>query len=77
MSSFNSVLLAPAAVVRLAQRRLGRQHGYTNDLEVGPAWLNDALEQPLALEAGWLAPRTHAGGRPVADGRAPQALDGR
>jgi SAM-dependent methyltransferase len=55
MSSFNSVLLAPAAIVRLAQRRLGTGNGYTNDLEVGPAWLNDVLEQPLRLEARWLA----------------------
>jgi SAM-dependent methyltransferase len=55
MSSFNSLLLAPAAAVRLAQRRLGTGTGYTNDLDVGPAWLNDALEQPLRLEARWLA----------------------
>ena len=54
MTSFNSLLLAPAAVVRLAQRRLGPHNGYTNDLELGPPWLNDALEQPLALEARWL-----------------------
>ncbi len=53
-SSFNSLLLAPAAVVRLAQRRLGPHNGYTNDLELGPRWLNDALEQPLRLEASWL-----------------------
>ena len=55
MSSFNSLLLAPAAAVRLAQRRLGTHNGYTNDLDVGPAWLNDVLERPLALEASWLA----------------------
>jgi SAM-dependent methyltransferase len=55
MSSFNSLLLAPAAAVRLAQRRLGAHNGYTNDLALGPAWLNDALERPLALEASWLA----------------------
>ncbi len=54
-SSFNSVLLAPAAVVRLAQRRFGTHNGYTNDLELGPGWLNQALEQPLRLEASWLA----------------------
>jgi hypothetical protein len=53
-SSFNSLLLAPAAVVRLSQRRRGPGNGYTNDLEVGPDWLNAALERPLALEAGWL-----------------------
>jgi SAM-dependent methyltransferase len=55
VSSFNSLLLAPAAVVRLAQRRVGTHRGYTNDLALGPAWLNDVLERPLALEAWWLA----------------------
>jgi SAM-dependent methyltransferase len=55
LSSFNSLLLAPAAAVRLAQRRLGTHNGYTNDLALGPAWLNDVLERPLALEASWLA----------------------
>ncbi len=56
VSSFNSLLLAPAAAVRLAQRRMPRaQNGYSNDLDLGPAWLNDVLERPLALEASWLA----------------------
>jgi len=55
VSSFNSLLLAPAAAVRLAQRRMRSQNGATNDLDVGPAWLNDVLERPMALEAGWLA----------------------
>jgi SAM-dependent methyltransferase len=54
MSSFNSLLLAPAAAVRLAQRRRGVRTGSTHDLAVGPAWLNDVLERPLALEASWL-----------------------
>jgi hypothetical protein len=54
-SAFNSVLLAPAAAVRLAQRGLGTHNGYTSDLDLGPGWLNDALEWPLALEARWLA----------------------
>ena len=54
LSSFNSLLLAPAAAVRLAQRRLGAGNGYTNDLDLGPAWLNRVLEQPLRAEAGWL-----------------------
>jgi SAM-dependent methyltransferase len=54
MSSFNSVLLAPAAVVRLAQRRRRANDGYTPALRLGPAWLNDALERPLLLEARWL-----------------------
>jgi SAM-dependent methyltransferase len=57
MTSFNSLLLAPAAAVRLARRR---RHGlaegnYTPDLHLGPAWLNGVLEQPLRLEARWLA----------------------
>jgi SAM-dependent methyltransferase len=55
MSSFNSLLLGPAAAVRLAQRRLRGQNGATTDLDLGPAWLNDVLERPLALEASWLA----------------------
>ncbi len=55
LSSFNSVLLAPAAAVRVAQRRFGTHNGSSNNLSIGPAWLNDALEAPLALEAKWLA----------------------
>jgi SAM-dependent methyltransferase len=55
LSSFNSVLLAPAAAVRLAQRRSGAHNGSSNNLAIGPAWLNDVLEAPLALEANWLA----------------------
>ena len=57
MTSFNSLLLAPAAAVRLAQRRRrGVADGnYTPDLHLGPAWLNGVLEQPLRLEARWLA----------------------
>jgi hypothetical protein len=49
------VLLAPAAAVRLAQRRSGAHNGSGDNLSIGPAWLNDALETPLALEAKWLA----------------------
>lgn len=55
MTSFNSVLLAPAAAVRLVQRRRATQNGQSSDLHVGPAWLNDVLERPMALEASWLA----------------------
>jgi SAM-dependent methyltransferase len=55
LTSFNSLLLGPAAAVRLLQRRFGTHNGYTNDLALGPAWLNDVLERPLALEASWLA----------------------
>jgi len=54
VSSFNSLLLAPAAAVRLAQRRTGARNGNGSDLDVGPAWLNDILERPLAMEASWL-----------------------
>ena len=54
ISSFNSVLLGPAAAVRLAGRRRGGESGYRNDLAIGPVWLNSALEWPLTVEAGWL-----------------------
>jgi SAM-dependent methyltransferase len=59
MTSFNSLLLAPAAAVRLAQRRKRRQAGdsggYKANLDIGPAWLNGVLERPLRYEARWLA----------------------
>jgi SAM-dependent methyltransferase len=55
MSSFNSLLLAPAAVVRLAQRRRRANDAYKPALRLGAAWVNDALERPLALEARWMA----------------------
>jgi len=55
MSSFNTLLLAPAAVVRLAQRRELASDGYTPALTLGPGWLNEALEGPLRVEAKWLA----------------------
>jgi SAM-dependent methyltransferase len=56
VTSFNSVLLAPAAAVRLAQRwgRLGGDGDYTPDLQLGPRWLNGMLERPMQLEASWL-----------------------
>lgn len=54
MTSFNSLLLAPAAVVRLAQRRSSGDR-YTPDIRLGPAWLNAMLERPLHIEASWLA----------------------
>jgi SAM-dependent methyltransferase len=59
MSAFNSLLLGPAAVVRLASRRLGSNGKPRNDLHVAPAWLNTSLELPLRLEAGWMG-RGHA-----------------
>jgi SAM-dependent methyltransferase len=57
ITSFNGLLLAPAATVRLVRRRLSRTLNgeYTPDLHLGPAWLNGVLEQPLRLEARWLA----------------------
>lgn len=58
MTSFNSLLLAPAAAMRLAQRRQNHRSGapkHDPALRLGPPWLNDALEQPLRLEARWLA----------------------
>jgi hypothetical protein len=54
MTSFNSVLLPPAAAVRLAQRHRHRDH-YTPEITLGPEWLNTALEWPLRAEARWLA----------------------
>jgi SAM-dependent methyltransferase len=57
MTSFNSLLLAPAAAVRVAQRRRTRrqENAYTPDLQLGPAWLNGVLERPMQVEATWLA----------------------
>lgn len=55
MTSFNSLLLAPAAAVRIAQRRRRPRPDYTPELKLGPAWLNGALERPLRTEARWLA----------------------
>jgi SAM-dependent methyltransferase len=57
MTSFNSLLLAPAAAVRIAERR--RQRSETNGngdvtLHLGPPWLNGILERPLRAEARWL-----------------------
>ena len=56
MTSFNGLLLGPAAVVRLVERRrLSQPNGdYKPELTLGPEWLNAVLEQPLRLEARWL-----------------------
>jgi SAM-dependent methyltransferase len=54
MTSFNSLLLPPAAVVRLAQRGRHANENYNPELRLGPAWLNDLLERPLRWEASWL-----------------------
>jgi SAM-dependent methyltransferase len=53
-TSFNSLLLAPAAVVRLAHRGRPADGDYTPDLQLGPGWLNGVLELPLRAEAHWL-----------------------
>jgi 2-polyprenyl-3-methyl-5-hydroxy-6-metoxy-1,4-benzoquinol methylase len=50
---FNSLLLAPAAAVRLAQRR--RRVHTRSDLDVTPSGLNGVLELPLRLEARLIA----------------------
>jgi SAM-dependent methyltransferase len=57
MSSFNTLLLAPAATVRVLQRYRYRSvdESYTTELKLGPAWLNRVLERPMRWEARWLA----------------------
>ncbi|MBV8218175.1 MAG: class I SAM-dependent methyltransferase [Solirubrobacterales bacterium] len=55
MTSFNGLLLGPAAAVRLAERRREPDADYKPELKLGPDWLNSLLEQPLRLEARWLA----------------------
>jgi SAM-dependent methyltransferase len=57
ITSFNGLLLAPAAAVRLAERRRLREPNgdYKPELTLGPDWLNSLLEQPLRLEARWLS----------------------
>jgi len=55
LTAFMSLLLVPAAAVRLAQRHLASAGGDRGtDLALGPAWLNGLLECPLAAEARWL-----------------------
>jgi SAM-dependent methyltransferase len=57
---FNTLLLPPAAVIRLAHRfRRHPRNGATSELELTPPALNRALEVPLRLEAALL----RAGGR--------------
>ena len=55
VTSFNSILLPAAALVRLLQRRRSADDGYTPELHLGPRWLNSVLELPLRVEARWLA----------------------
>jgi SAM-dependent methyltransferase len=51
---FNSLLLAPAAAVRLAQRARRGNGYYTSELKLAPDWLDGLLEMPLRAEARWL-----------------------
>ncbi|MCW3064914.1 MAG: methyltransferase [Solirubrobacterales bacterium] len=53
-SYFNSVLLVPAAAVRLAQRRHRNEPKAGSDLALTPPRLNGVLELPLRAEAAWL-----------------------
>ena len=55
LTSFNSILLPPAALVRLLQRRRRPDENYRPELERGPSWLNALLEQPLRAEARWIS----------------------
>jgi SAM-dependent methyltransferase len=55
LTSFNSLLLPGAALVRLAQRRRRPNESYRPELEMGPAWLGSLLEQPLRAEAWWIS----------------------
>jgi SAM-dependent methyltransferase len=60
MTPFNSLLLVPAAAMRLLQRLRPRPTaeaapGDAGDLDIGPAWLNPVLEWPMRMEARWLA----------------------
>ena len=54
MTSFNSILLPAAALVRLLQRGRQADEGYTPELTIGPHWVNALLELPLRAEARWL-----------------------
>jgi SAM-dependent methyltransferase len=55
LTSFNSLLLPAAAVVRLAQRRRRPDESYRPELKRTPAPLNALLERPLRGEARWIA----------------------
>lgn len=69
MTYFNSLLLPPAALVRLLQRVRHRElmrtgagevtneteHGaHGSDVELTPPWMSPLLELPMKLEARWL-----------------------
>jgi len=53
-TSFNTLLLGPAAAVRLAQRRHESNGDARPNLQLAPWWLNGVLELPLRAEARWL-----------------------
>jgi SAM-dependent methyltransferase len=58
MTPFNSLLLVPAAALRLSQRLRQTADGdaeSAGDLDIGPEWLNPVLEWPMRMEARWLA----------------------
>lgn len=55
ITSFNSLLLLPAAAVRLSQRGNLAERGCSHELRLPPRWLNRALELPLRAESRWLA----------------------
>jgi 2-polyprenyl-3-methyl-5-hydroxy-6-metoxy-1,4-benzoquinol methylase len=61
MTYFNSLLLPPAAAVRLVQRMRDRSNGangaHRSNVEIAPMWLSPALELPLRFEAAWLRGR--------------------
>ena len=76
-SSFNSVLLVPAAAIRLGQRQFGSRNGYTNDLAVGPGMAQRPARAAVALRGRLVAARGHAPGRTVGPRCASEALDGR
>jgi SAM-dependent methyltransferase len=55
MTYFNSLLLPPAATVRLAERvRRRPRRPDVSDLDLTPRAMNGLLELPLRLEAAWL-----------------------
>jgi SAM-dependent methyltransferase len=53
-SYFNSILLPPAAAVRLAQRRGREQPKARSDFEMTPSSMTALLELPMRVEAAWL-----------------------
>ena len=54
MTHFNSLPLAPAAVVRLAERRKPLEDDYKPHVAFGPQWLNSVFDLPMRAEARWI-----------------------